>query len=382
MEEQQQPLLDSFEREYGRPATQIALAPGRVNIIGDHTDYNDGFVLPMAIDRSVRVAAASRDDGTVHVWSKDYEERDEFPLEDQKRSGSWRDYVRGVFWSLKESGHPVTGVDLAIESDLPQRSGLSSSAAVELAVAAAATAVSEVVVEDRDLAQLAQRAENEFVGVQCGIMDQLAIVHGRAGHVLLVDCRSLEVSQVPIGEEADLAVTVIDSGVSRDLSKTPYNERREECAEATRQLGVKSLRDVSESWLRECQRRMPDELFSRARHVVTENARVVQAAEALRRQDVATVGKRMYQSHASLRDDFEVSTPELDSLVEITRQTEGAWGARLTGAGFGGSVVALTKPDASDHLARRVQREYTSPSGDPASVSVLRASDGLKVTRV
>jgi galactokinase len=382
MEEQEQALLDSFEQEYGRRATQIALAPGRVNMIGDHTDYNDGFVLPMAIDRSVRVAAAARDDGTVHVWSKDYEERDEFPLEGQKRSGSWKDYVRGVFWSLKEAGHPVKGVDLAIESDLPQRSGLSSSAAVELAVAAAATAVSEVVVEDRDLAQLAQRAENEFVRVQCGIMDQLAIVYGRAGHALLVDCQSLEVSHVPIGEEADFAVTVIDSGVSRDLSKKPYNERREECAEATRQLGVKSLRDANESWLRECQHRMPDELFRRARHVLTENERVVQTAEALRRQDLATVGKRMYQSHASLRDDFEVSTPELDSLVEIGRRTEGVWGARLTGAGFGGSVVALTRPEASDDLAERVLREYASPSGDAATVSVLRASNGLKVTRV
>jgi len=360
----------------------MAVAPGRVNIIGDHTDYNEGFALPVAIDVSVMAMAAPRDDGTVRVLSLDYEEQDEFSVGEVKRGQSWRDYVRGAVWSLREAGHGVKGADLAIESNVPQKSGLSSSAAVELAVGAAVAAASELSIEDLELARLAQRAENEFVGVQCGIMDQLAIVFARAGQALLVDCRSLEMDEIPLGEENDVAIVVIESGVERDLSKTPYNERREECAEAARQLGVKSLRDLTYSWLTEARHRMPDALFRRAQHVLSENDRVIRATAALRKGDATAAGKLMYESHASLRDEFEVSTPELDEIVDLTKRVDGVLGARLTGAGFGGSVVVLVRPDAVDALAERVRGEYKTPAGDEAAVSTFRASDGLRVTDV
>lgn len=376
-------LRKRFQESFGRVPEVLAEAPGRVNLIGDHTDYNEGYVLPMAIDRSVIVAAARREDSTVRILATDYDERDEFSLDEVERSqGRWQDYARGVFWSAIDAGRSLSGVDLAIASDLPQQSGLASSAALEVAVLAGAAAASRTSINKQHIAMLAQRAENEFVGVRCGIMDQLAVVFGQAGHASLIDCRTTEVRQVSLGAPQELAMVVIDSGVDRRLAETPYNQRRDECAEAAALLGVEALRDVAADDLADVRAKLPDALYRRVRHVVLENERVLKTVDALGQRDFEWAGRLMYESHESLRDDSEVSTPELDSLVEIARRTKGVWGARLTGAGFGGSVVALTRAEASADLAKRVGHEYTRPDGRPTTVSVLHASDGLKVTDV
>ena len=380
MDEKVDALRQTFAESFGRVPEVSAAAPGRVNLIGDHTDYSEGYVLPLAIDRYVTVVAARREDSTVRILSTDYDERDEFDLESIEHSeGVWQNYARGVFWSAIEAGHRLSGVDLAIASDLPQQSGLASSAAFEVAVLAGAAAACGVAISKREIALLAQQAENEFVGVQCGIMDQLAVVFGEAGHASLIDCRTREIRQVPLGAPEEVAIVVINSGVERRLAETPYNQRREECDAAAERLGVEALRDVSAGDLGDVRAKVPDTLYRRVRHVVTENERVLKAVDALGERDLDAVGQLMYESHESLRDDCAVSTPELDSLVDIARRTEGVWGARLTGAGFGGSVVALTRPEASDDLARQVQSGYARPDGRPTTVSVLHASDGLRV---
>jgi galactokinase len=381
MDDKVDTLRWTFAEAFGRRPEVLSRAPGRVNLIGDHTDYNEGYVLPVAIDRSVTVAAAPRADHTVRILSTDYDERDEFDLGSVERSqGAWKNYARGVFWSAIDAGHSLSGVDLAIGSDLPEQSGLASSAAFEVAVLAGAAATCGASINKQDIASLAQQAENEFVGVQCGIMDQLAVVFGEADRASLIDCRTNEIRQAPLGVAGDMAIVVIDSGVERRLAETPYNQRREECDEAAALLGIEALRDVSAGDSAAVRAKLPDVLYRRVRHVVLENERVLKTVDALGRHDLDAAGRLMYESHESLRDDFEVSTTELDSLMEIARRTEGVWGARLTGAGFGGSVVALTRPDASADLARRVQREYKGPDDRPATVSVLHASDGLRVT--
>ena len=306
-------LRRAFEQQFGREPELISEAPGRVNLIGEHTDYNGGFVLPAAIDRTVAVALAPREDGILRAFSADYGQCDEFPVERVRRfmgtRGGWRDYVRGVVWALLDSHIPVGGADIAISGDVPQGAGLSSSAAIEVAVAGALTATSNV--ELRGLALHCQKAENLFVGVQCGIMDQFASALGREGHALFIDCRSLETDTISLPE--GIAIVIIDSKVPRKLSETAYNQRRAECAEAARLLGVESLRDAEVPMLD----RLPDLLQKRARHVVTENNRVLATVDALRSRDLDSLGMLMRDSHASLRDDFEVSTPELDDVVRL-----------------------------------------------------------------
>jgi galactokinase len=376
----------AFEQQFGREPALIAEAPGRVNLIGEHTDYNGGFVLPAAIDRTIAVALAPRDDATIRALSLDFGQCDEFPAERVRRflpagrhgagSPGWRDYVRGVVWALHEAQQVVRGADIAITGDIPQAAGLSSSAAIEVAVAGAlAMPVGQGLGPERlrDLALVCQKAENLFVGVQCGIMDQMTSALGRAGHALLIDCRSLEVEPVPLPH--GIAIVVIDSKVPRRLADTPYNRRREECAEAARALGVDSLRDAGEAELS----RLSGDLLKRARHVVTENARVQEAVDALRSRDLARVRELLHASHASLRGDFEVSTPELDRLVDIAREA-GAIGARLTGAGFGGCTVNLVAEGDVERFEQVVVAAYEQSTGLAAEVYVCRAVDGLRVS--
>jgi len=381
-------LRRAFEHRFDRSPTLISEAPGRVNLIGEHTDYNGGFVLPAAIDRTVAVALAPRDGGVIRAYSLDYDQSDEFPAERVRRfmgtKGGWRDYARGVVWALLDEQLPVAGADITLTGDVPRGAGLSSSAAIEVAVAGALTDGSPIA--PRDLALLSQKAENLFVGVQSGIMDQFAAALGVAGHALFIDCRSLDVTPVPLPE--GVVIAVIDSKVPRKLSATAYNKRREECEKAARTLGLESLRDAAEPLLSRFDEEEDDEpgertvLKKRARHVITENRRALEAVEALKNQDFVLLGRLMRDSHVSLRDDFGVSTPELDLLADLALTVEGVIAARLTGAGFGGCTVTLVREEAVDHLRDAVLPRYRASTGLEAEMYVCRAVDGLRVLHV
>lgn len=311
----------------------IARAPGRVNLIGEHTDYNEGFVLPCAIDRYTTVECRPRDDRIVMVDASDLGERDEFSLDAVERTGSWRDYVRGVV-ALLELEH---GADLRISSEVPRGAGLSSSAALEVAVG---RGLSDLPGEE--LARRAQRAENEFVGVRTGIMDQFTSALAREGHALLLDCRDLSRRDIRI--PGGVAIVVCDSHVERRLAASGYDDRRRACEEAARQLGLRSLRDATLDLLDV----LPPDLRRRARHVVEENERTVAAATELAAGNLEAVGALMDDSHRSMRDDFEIVPPELDALAAATRAVSGCYGSRLTGGGFGGATVSLVADDAVD----------------------------------
>ncbi len=377
-------LLEAFRRRFGRPAQLVAEAPGRVNLIGEHTDYNEGHVLPLAIDRTVAVAAAPRADA-VHAYSLDYDQEDSFSLAEIRPlpEGGWRNYVRGVAWALREAGHALRGLQLALSGDVPIGAGLSSSAALEVAVAGAFSIGDAIALDPRDLALLAQRAENDFVGVQCGIMDQFAAAFGQPDHALLIDCRSLDVQAVPLSlDEQEIVVVIVDSAVRRSLGDSSYNQRRRECEQAAAALGVPALRDVAPDELEARGRELPPELYRRAHHVATEETRVTAAVDALRHGDVDMLGRLLCESHESLRDQFEVSCPELDVLVELAAPVESVLGARLTGAGFGGCTLNLVRRRALDVFRRGVLETYRQRTGLPAEMHIVRASQGLQVTDV
>jgi galactokinase len=330
-------------------------APGRVNLIGEHTDYNDGFVLPVAIDRRTTVAVSARDDDLVKVDATDLGEQDSFSLDEIARTGTWRDYVRGVV----ELVAPEHGADLRIESEVPRGAGLSSSAALEVAVG---RALSDL--PGPELALLAQRAENEFVGVPCGIMDQFCVANARAGHALLLDCRDLSYRHVPI--PPGVAIVVCDSKLERKLGESGYSERRAACEEAARLLGVRALRDATLDDVD----RLPETLRARARHVVSENERTLAAATELEAGNLDAVGALMDDSHRSMRDDYEIVPPQLDALAAAARAVDGCYGSRLTGGGFGGCTVSLVEDAAVGAV-----REAAEALG--AAVYVCRAADGV-----
>jgi galactokinase len=335
---------------------KTAKAPGRVNLIGEHTDYNEGFVLPLAIDRFTTAIAEPRDDRVVTVDATDLGERDEFALDAIERTGTWRDYVRGVVQLLG----PDSGAGLRIESDVPRGAGLSSSAALEVAIG---RALSDL--PGPELALLAQRAENEFVGVPCGIMDQFCVANARAGHALLLDCRDLSFRLVPV--PPGVAIVVCDSRMERKLGESGYAERRAACEEAARLLGFRALRDAT---LDDVQR-LPKQLRRRARHVVSETERTLAAATELEAGNLQAVGELMDDSHRSMRDDYEVVPPQLDALAAATRAIDGCYGSRLTGGGFGGCTVSLVDVAAVD--AVRVAAEALG-----AVVHVCKAADGVR----
>jgi galactokinase len=361
-----------FRELFGDEPHALLRAPGRVNLIGEHTDYNGGFVLPAAIDRDLCIALRPRSDPLVDVRSEEHEDCtiaiDRFDL----RAEGWGAYVQGVAWALTEAEHRLVGWEGAIASDIPVGAGLSSSAAIELATARAFHVTSGFEWEPTKIAKLCQRAENAWVGVACGLMDQLACARGQRGHALLLDCRSLDSQWVPIPDRA--AVLILDTGTRRELETSAYNDRRRECEAAARALGVGALRDVSEVDLRSTA--LPEPLGRRARHVVTENARTLAAAEAMRAGDAGTVGRLMYESHLSLRDDFEVSSEALDAIVEAARAAEGCFGARLTGGGFAGCAVALVERSAAQDIEAAVARAYARSTGRACETYVCRASDG------
>jgi galactokinase len=376
-------LISEFRGAFGRRPTVVSNAPGRVNLIGEHTDYNGGLVLPVAIDRTVAVAAAPRQDSILRIRALNFEQCDEFPVDAVRRfmgSRGWRDYPRGVVWALQEANIPLRGADLAVAGDVPPGAGLSSSAAIELAVAGALTAIANVELEPYRLAQLCQKAENLFVGVRCGIMDEYASALGQPNAALLIDCETLEWASIPL--PFGLAIVVVDSKVPRTLGETNYNRRREECGKAAAILGLRSLRYASLQSLARHRVALGELLYRRACHVVTENNRVLRTAEVLRMGDTNLLGDLMAESHESLRVDFEVSIPELDILVRLASQSQGVMGSRLTGAGFGGCTVNLVAEGDVAAVVPHIVERYHAETGITAEVHVCSAVDGLRVSRV
>jgi galactokinase len=370
-------LTQHFARAFDGKPDLIVRAPGRVNLIGEHTDYNDGFVLPMAIDYDIRIAARARPDRAVRLFSADLDYHDTFSLDDVRRVGdkpTWADYVRGVADVLQREGFSLRGMDAAISGNVPRAAGLSSSAAMELVAITAFRRLSALKLDPVRAALLGQRAENEFVGMRCGIMDQFISSLGKADHALLIDCRSLGYELVPMPAGARIVVT--DSAIRRGLVDSAYNERRAQCEEGARLMGVKALRDVSVEMFEAHQSRLPAVSARRCKHVVTEDQRTLDSVEALKRGDLAAFGLLMNASHASMRDGFEITTPDIDTLVEIQQNTPGCFGARMTGGGFGGCTVALVQDGAVPAVVEAIQAQYPARTGKTPQVYVCRATDG------
>lgn len=374
----QRRVEQAFVQRFGTSPPFVVRAPGRVNLIGEHTDYNDGFVLPLAIDRAVWIALRPRADRQVQVSSLDFADTAIFSLDALEHTGAgWAEFVKGVAWVLQEARYSLHGWEGVIAGDVPVGAGLSSSAALELAVARAFAAVSDLPWEPATMARLGQRAENEWVGVRCGIMDQMISAAGRAGHALLIDCRTLHTEAVPF--PPGTTVVVLDTATRRGLVDSAYNERRGQCEAAARAFGASALRDVTpERFEAECGR-LDEITRRRARHVVTENQRTLQAAEAMRRGDAAKLGRMMNASHESLRDDFAVSSRELDVMVECGRTHPACLGIRMTGAGFGGCAVALVRTEQAEAFTSTVAAGYQASTGITPALYVCAATDGAAV---
>ncbi len=357
-------------------------APGRVNLIGEHVDYNAGTVLPMAIGLRLWVWASPRSDRQLHVLAHDPGETDILDLDVPcRRTGTWRDYLAGTAFHLEAAGFLLTGANLLITSDIPAGAGLSSSAALEVAVGFALLSLAGHTVDRLALARAGQAAEHDFVGTHCGLMDQFVVAHGRAGHAVWLDCRSLAFDFIPL-DTNQCAVVVADSGVKHQLAASEYNTRRQECETARQHLASRfpalaSLRDLSSADLADAPDVLPKPLLRRARHVVTEIERVTAFARALRAGDWAQAGALLTASHRSLSEDYAVSCPELDALVAAARQIPGCYGARLTGGGFGGCTVNLVAPAALETFLRDVPQDYAQRTGGTARMWVVQPSAGV-----
>ena len=383
MTDLRQELRDAFADIFGRQPNGVWSAPGRVNLIGEHTDYNEGFVLPFAINRRTVAALALRDDRMVRVGSSFADELVEVSLDDLAPDvlSGWSAYPLGVTWALGEYGadlQAVPGFDVLIDSNVPVGAGLSSSAAIESSVAVALNAVWQLGLDRRALAQVGRRAENVAVGAPTGIMDQSASLLGERDAAVFLDCRSLASEIVPLGlEEAGLEILIIDTGVSHSHATGGYADRRASCEAGAAALGVASLRDVSIDDLDRARAILDDVTFRRVRHVVTENQRVLDTVRTLREHGPAAIGELLDASHRSMRDDFEISVPELDLAVE-TAQANGAIGARMTGGGFGGSAIALVPSDAVSRLLVALDGAFAEHGFGQPDLFTVRASEGAK----
>ena len=379
------PLLKTrtaFAAAFGAPAALSVQAPGRVNLIGEHTDYNDGFVLPCAIDYHTVICGSPRDDRRVRVIAVDYAgEDDEFSLDeaiDPRSDRLWANYVRGVVKQLLEAGHFLAGANLAISGNVPQGAGLSSSASLEVATGQFFKTLNGLNITPAELARIGQRAENLFVGCNCGIMDQLISAQGKAGHALLIDCRSLTTQAVAI--PAGIAVVIINSNVQRGLVGSEYNTRRRQCEEAARFFGVKALRDVGLSAFEARSPGLDQVTARRARHIITDSQRAIDLAVALETSDLPRISELMAQSHVSMRDDFEITVPPVDALVDIVKNVLGDdGGVRMTGGGFGGCVVALMPDEFVGRVRAAVAEKYPAASGLNGSIYVCHAAAGAGV---
>lgn len=376
-----QRLLAGFGAAF-RGAPDLAVrSPGRVNLIGEHTDYNDGFAMPLAIGMETRLALRERQDGEIRVTALDFGEADTFSIAPdlpKSADGGWRDYVRGTVAILAGAGIDLTGADIAIAGNIPQGAGLSSSASLEVGVATAMLALAGHDMEPRQVALFAQAAENDFVGVRCGNLDQLAAAASVADSALLIDCRSLDLTPVPLPPET--VVMIVQSGVTRGLIEGEYNRRRQECEEAAAALGVAALRDVDLTTLNAARDRLRPIVFARARHIVTDNARTLAAAEALASGDLAAMGRLMAESHASQRDDFGITVPATDRLAALmTEAIDGEGGARQTGGGFGGAVIGLMPQARLEAVRTHVLGNYQTPAGTPPDIYIEPARPGASV---
>jgi galactokinase len=405
----------AFTKRFGERPEWIVRAPGRVNLIGEHTDYNDGYVLPMAIDQAIWIALRPVDEAVVNLYSLGFGEEAQMDIldinestENSSRKGtktprrcaprysgettgkrqnlpffsadindqgnSWFEYIKGVAWALNKAGYPLSGWEGVMAGDIPIGAGLSSSAALELAAARAFAAAAGFHWDPVKMAQAGQRAENEWVGVNCGIMDQMIAANGRTGHALLIDCRSLDSQLVRIPD--DVSIVVMDTNTRRGLVDSAYNERRRQCEEGATFFGVRSLRDVTLERFQSQGDRLDPIIRQRVKHVISENQRVLATVGALNEGEVLTAGRNLNASHASLRDDFEVSSPDLDQIVAAAQEHEGCFGARMTGAGFGGCAVALVAAQEAVDFIDHVEKRYSAASGRKATLTICEAADG------
>lgn len=371
-------IAEAFVERFGEPPRWVVRSPGRVNLIGEHTDYNDGFVLPMAIDRAVWIALRPRGDRQVAVHSLDYDASAEFSLDAlEKGPPGWIEYLKGAAWSLASTGRALAGWEGIVAGDVPVGAGLSSSAALEMATARAIAAASGFDWQPVEMAKLCQKAENQWVGVGCGIMDQLIAGCGREDHAVLIDCRSLRTEAVPMPPE--VRVAILDTGTRRGLVDSAYNQRRRQCAAAAEFFRVAALRDVDLELFERAAGDLDETTRRRALHVITENDRTLRAADALRRGETAAFGALMRKSHQSLRDDYCVSSEALDAMVECASAHPACFGARMTGAGFGGCAVALIRADGAEAFAAETAEAYRRHTGHEPAVYVCRATAGAEL---
>ena len=376
-----------FQKNYGRVPRWIAAAPGRVNVIGEHTDYNDGFVLPMAIELYTIMAGDKRPDGkdviTFRSTSQQHETVVDLSAPMKPASPRWGNYPRGIVAGFLARGINPGGLDVLLQSTVPVGSGLSSSAALEVATATLLEAVTGKTIDPVEKALLAQKASHDFANVPCGIMDQFISALGREGHLLLLDCRTLQTELVPM-TDTSVELLIINTNVKHDLGSGEYAERRAECEEAAKILGTKSLRDATPDQLEKAKAQLSDVVYRRARHVIGEIQRTLHAAEGIRQSNWATVGQFMYASQYALRDDYEVSCKELDAVVEIAEDIGyrgGVYGCRMTGGGFGGCCVALVKADAVESISEKIAADYKAETGIEAAIFSSRPSAGATILK-
>jgi galactokinase len=375
-----------FKTTYGRPPRWIVAAPGRVNFIGEHTDYNDGFVLPMAIERyAVMAADTAAAPGTISVYDTQFKETAKIDISQPVAKGlpKWSNYLRGVIAGFQQRGLAVPALDVAMLSTVPLGGGLSSSAALEVCTATLLEAATGKAMDPVEKALLAQKAEHDFAGVPCGIMDQFISALGRSGHLLLLDCRTRKTELVPMSDPS-VALLIVNTNVKHELGSGEYAKRRAECETAARILGVPSLRDATAEGLAAGREKLDDVVFRRARHVIGEIERTIHAAEAIRASNWTAAGQLMYASHASLRDDYEVSCPELDAVVEIAEDIGipgGVFGCRMTGGGFGGCAVALVKSRLAEEITKKIATDYDIKTGIQATIFSSRPAAGATVLK-
>ncbi|RLM23921.1 galactokinase [Brenneria alni] len=379
MDDLRQSAGSIFKGEFGYAPQAAIQSPGRVNLIGEHTDYNDGFVLPCAIDYQTVISAATRQDSLVRVVAANFDnQQDEFDLTkaiEPHPEYAWANYVRGTVTFLLARGLPLSGMNMVISGNVPSGAGLSSSASLEVAIGQTFKTLNRLDISQLDLALVGQQAENDFVGCRCGIMDQFIAAQGQAGHALLIDCRSLEGRAVRM--LAGFDILIVNSNVRRGLVDSEYNIRRLQCEAAARHFGVKALRDLSLPQFEAGMAGLDSLVVRRARHVITENSRTLEAADALARQDAKRLFTLMAESHVSMRDDFEITVAQIDTLVDLIQTYVGEQGgARMTGGGFGGCVVSLIPTALTDNVCRMLEREYPVRSGLQPSIYLCQPSDG------
>lgn len=374
-------LLKQFKSAYQTAAERIIFSPGRVNLIGDYTDFNGGFVLPMAIDRYLVLAVKKRVDNLVRVISTDFKEQIEFSLESlEKGVFTWGEYITGSLWALQKEGQPLKGFDATIATTIPVGASLSSSAALELGILRAAAYSSELEWNPLAMAKLGQLAENSWVGMNCGIMDQLICACGRKNHALLIDCRDLVLKHCPLPENT--SIVILDTSTRRGLIDSAYNERRTQCFNAADTMQIALLRDADEQLLRKYHDQLSPLPYQRAKHIIHENKRVLRAAAAMENNMGMELGRLMYESHTSLRDDFEVSGDALNVMVECAMENNACLGARMTGAGFAGCAVALVEKGGEELFIEEVGTSFKNKMGMEPQLYVCKASGGVAVQPV